>query len=134
MVEKDPYGYVTPCRLGDPIVGKDQNGFITLPSRGPQVGKDQSGYITPTFKGVPMLVKDESSYIIAAFSGVPTAGKDQSGYANLAFSGVPIVGQHEQETKRCLFSMLEWCMSIEPFSPTLTPTVGGSIDPPGPPS
>ena len=43
-------------------------------------------------------------------------GKDQNGYITPAFLGFPIVGRHEQETKRCLFSMEEWCLLIEPFS------------------
>ena len=30
MLGKDRHGYVTPCRLGVPIVGKDQHGYITL--------------------------------------------------------------------------------------------------------
>ena len=60
-----------------------------LPSRGPKSGRNC--YITP------------------AFLGVSTIGdKIGSRYITPAFSGVPTVGRHEQETKRCLFSMQEW--------------------------
>ena len=56
--------------------------------------------------------------------------KIKSGYITPAFLGLPIAGRHEQETKRCLFSMQEWCLSIEPFSQPPPQDLGGSIDPP----
>ena len=44
----------TPCRLGVPIVGKDQHGYITPAFLGvPMVGIDQSGYINPCLLGGP---------------------------------------------------------------------------------
>ena len=56
MREKDRYDYVTPCRFGFPIVGKDLNGYITLAFSVlgvPMVGIDQYGCFTPVFSGIP---------------------------------------------------------------------------------
>ena len=49
--------------------------------------------------------------------------------ATPCFSGFPIVGRHEQETKRCLFSMQQWCLSTEPFSPPPPPILGALLNP-----
>ena len=56
----------------------------------------------------------------------------KSGYITPAFLGFPMAGRHEQETKRCLFSIQEWCLSIEPFSQPPQPQIWGAIDPPPP--
>ena len=97
-----------------------------LPSRGPKRGRNC--YVTPAFSGIPKIGDIiRSGYITPAFSGVPLVGKDQSGYMTSVFSGFPIVGRHEQETKWCLFSMQEWCLSMGAFPP---PDFGGSIEPP----
>ena len=102
-----------PCLLGGPKEGG--NATSPLHSRGsptPSAGsKIRSGYLAPIFSGVPRQ-----------------GDKIKSGFIVPPFLEFPIVGRHEQETKRCLFSEQEWCLSIEPFSHP--PDLGCSIDPP----
>ena len=101
---------------GSPKDGtKSEVDISPLPSWGPISGRNWYGAPSPS--GIPGRGdKIRTAYITPAFSTVPIVGKGPSGYITLAFLGFPIVGRHEQGTKQCLFSMQEWCLSIEPLS------------------
>ena len=115
---------------GPPQEGtKSEVATSPLPSQEPTTGRNS--YTTLAFLGIPERGDEmRSGYITPAFSPVPIVEKDQSGYITSAFLGLPIVGRHEQETKRCLFSVQEWYLSIERLSHPRPPDFWGSIDTP----
>ena len=60
--------------------------------RVPMVGKDQNGYMTPAFLGVPIVGKDQYAYISPTFSGSAWWGN-----INMIASPVPSRGPHSGE-------------------------------------
>ena len=101
----------------------------------------KNGYLILAFPGAHKWAEVLGNpYVLG---GLQTRGQNQkgsrrgdkikSGYITPAFLGFPIVGRHEQETKRCLFSMQEWCLSIEPFFQP-PPQILGALLTPTPPS
>ena len=100
-----------PCLLGGPKEG----GNATSPphSRGSPTpsarSKIRRGYLTRAFSAVPKQKGTKSE-------GPRKRAKIKSGYITPTFLGFPIAGRREQETKWCLFSMQERCLSTEPFS------------------
>ena len=111
-----------PCILGGPQRQVRGAKSEVVPNKGEQ---NQKWLPHPCILGGPQNNGTKSE-------GPGRGDKIKSGYINAAFLGFPIAGRHEQETKQCLFSMQEWCLSIEPFSHPPPPDLGGSIDPPPP--